>query len=160
NINPCSGCRGVLMEKASERVERRSWICIQQRIAQPGLTSLADRDLLPVVARITETPFPAPSLEVIANPPHFTPQTDIKELIPIGELFTAWAGIVKAAEPDPGGDRNQASVNNNSGIPDCERIKCILDWHTDAERTARPYRRKRRTVNTVKSMEWIGRKWY
>ena len=158
NINVCVGRQRVSVEKPSERIERRGWICIQQRIAQPGLTNLADRDVLSLVDRITETRFPAPGLKVIANKSHFATQANIEELVPVSEFFTPWAGIVEAAEPDPGSDRNRGSVNNNSRVPDCERIPCILDRHTDAERTTRPYRRKRRTVNTVNSVEWIGRK--
>src|SRR5215471_2896572 len=160
NINLCVGRQGVSVEKASERIKRRGWICIQQRIAQPGLTNLAHGDVLPLVERITETPFPTPSLKVIANPAQFTPQANIEELIPIGEFFTPWAGIVEAAEPDAGGDRNRRSVNNDSGIANCERIERVRDRHADTERTTRPYSRKRRTVNTGNSVEWIGRKWH
>src|SRR6266436_1429750 len=160
DINPSPGHPAVWVEKATKRIKRRGRICIQQRIAQPGLAHFADGDVLPFVARVPETRFPVPRLEVIGNPSHFTAQADVKQLVPIGEFFAPWARIVKAAEPDPGGDRNRISVNNNSGVPNCERIKCILDWHTDAERTTGPYGRKRRTVNTGNSVEWIGRKWH
>src|SRR5438034_257401 len=37
-----------------------------------------------------------------------------------------------------------------------ERIKRILDWHTDAERACRPYGRKISSRN----VEWIGGKWH
>src|SRR6267154_6016168 len=158
NINACVGRQGISVEKTSERIERRGWICIQQRIAQPGLSNLADRDVLSLVDRITETRFPAPGLKVIANESHFATQANVKQLVPIGEFFTPWAGIVEAAEPDSGSHRNRGSVNNNSGVANCERIKRILDRHTDAEWTTRPYGRERRTVNTVNSVEWIGRK--
>src|SRR5439155_25153866 len=55
NINACVGRQGISVKKTSERIERRGWICIQQRIAQPGLANLADRDVLAFVDRITET---------------------------------------------------------------------------------------------------------
>ena len=50
---------------------------------------------------------------------------------------------------------NRRSVNNKSRVPNCERIERILDWHTDAERTTRPYGRK-----SGNSVEWIRRKWH
>src|SRR6266404_1379279 len=158
DINPSPGHPAVWVEKATKRIKRRGRICIQQRIAQPGLAHFANGDVLSFVARVPETSFPVPRLEVIGNPSHFTPQTDVEELVPVSEFFAPGAGIVEAAEPDPGGDRNRISVYNNSGIPDCERIERVRDRHTDAERATRPYGRKRRTVNTVNSVEWIGRK--
>src|SRR5439155_188906 len=84
----------------------------------------------------------------MANESHFATQANVKQLVPVGEFFTPWAGIVEAAEPDSGSHRNRGSVNNNSRVPNCERIKRILDRHADAERTTRPYGRKWRTVNT------------
>src|SRR5438552_16479506 len=107
NINVCVGRQGISVEKTSERIERRGWICVQQRIAQPGLTNLADRDVLSLVDRITETRFPAPGRKVIANESHFATQGNIEELVTVSEFFTPSAGLVEAAEPDPGSDRNQ-----------------------------------------------------
>ena len=142
NINSLPGRRGVLAEKATERIKRRGRICVQEGIAQPGLAHFANGQVLSFVAGVTETRFPVPRLEVIANISHLTPQADIEELVPVSEFFTPYTGIVNAAEPNPGGQRNRRSVNNQSRVPDCEGIKRILDWHTDAERTTRPYGRK------------------
>src|SRR6267143_5084773 len=155
DINPSPGHPGVWVEKATKRIKRRGRICVEQRVAQSRLANFADGQVLPFVARVTETSFPVPRLEVIGNPSHFTTQADVEELVPVSEFFASGAGIVNAAEPDPGGDRNRIPVKNNSGVPNCERIKCVRDWHTDAERATRPYGRKRRTVNTVNSVEWI-----
>src|SRR6266404_9930885 len=135
DINSSPGHPAVWVEKATKRIKRRGRICIQQRIAQPGLAHFADGDVLPFVARVPETRFPVPRLEVIGNPSHFTAQADVKQLVPIGEFFTPWAGIVDAAEPDAGSKRSWDSVNKQSHIPDCEGIKRIRDRHTDAGRT-------------------------
>ena len=83
------GRRGVLAEKATERIKRRVRICVQQSIAQPGLAHFANGQVLSFVAGVTETRFPVPRLEVIANISHLTPQTDIEELVPVGELFSS-----------------------------------------------------------------------
>src|SRR6266446_6606448 len=160
DINSSPGHPGVWVEKATKRIKRRGRICIQQRIAQPGLANLADGQVLSFISRITETSFPVPSLEVIGNPSHFTTQTHVEELVPVSEFFAPRAGIIEAAEANPGGYRNRRPVYNNSRVPDCEGVKRVRDRHTDAVRATRPYSRKRRTVYTGNSVEWIGRKWH
>src|SRR5437867_10271363 len=94
HINSLSGPRAVLTEKATERIKCRGRVCIQQGVAQPRLTHFANRDVLSLVARIAETHFPVPRLEVIAKFSHLATQTDVEELIPVSELFTPRAGIV------------------------------------------------------------------
>ena len=100
HINSLPGPPGVLVESATERIKRRARICIQQGIAQPGLAHFANGQILSFVARVTETRFPVPRLEVIANIPQLTPQTDIEELVPVSELFTSWAGIIECRETE------------------------------------------------------------
>src|SRR4029077_20934409 len=156
NVNPAPGGRSVLVEKTTEGIKRRGRICVQQGVAQPGLAGFAYRQVLSLVARVTETHFPIPCLEVIAKFSHLTTQPDVEELIPVSELFVPWTGIVQAAEPNTSGQRNRRSVNNQSRVPNCEGIERILDWDTDAERATRPYGRKRSSRN----VEWIGRKWH
>src|SRR5215510_11243784 len=89
----------VLAEEATERIKRCLRICVQKGSTQPGLAHFADGQVLPFVARITETSFPVPRLEVIGYQSQLTPQTDIEELIPVGELFAPLTGIVDSAEP-------------------------------------------------------------
>src|SRR5207245_11340427 len=72
DINSCSGRGAVLVEKATEWIERSGRICVQQGIAQPGLARFANGEVLAFVTRVTETHFPAPRLEVIGNPSHLT----------------------------------------------------------------------------------------
>src|SRR5215471_16849962 len=97
---------GVLAEEATERIKRRLRICVQQGSAQPGLARFADGQVLPFIARVTETSLPIPRLEVITYQSQLTPQTKIEELIPVRELFASRTGIVDAAEPNPSGQRN------------------------------------------------------
>ena len=108
DINSASRRRGVLVEKATERIKRSGRICIQQGVAQPGLADFANGEVLSLVARVTETHFPVPRLEVIAKFAHLTPQPDVEELVPVSELFVPWTGIVNAAKPNPGGYREPA----------------------------------------------------
>src|SRR5204863_1741661 len=68
---------------------------------------------------------------------HLTFQSNIEQLIVIGELFTSRPGVVNRPKPNPGIHRETRSVGKevrNSRICDRERIKRIDDWHTDAER--------------------------
>ena len=53
----------------------------------------------------------------------------------------SWTGVVNAAKLNPRSHRETDSVGKkiwNSRIRDCERIKRILDWHTDAETGLKP----------------------
>ena len=62
-------------------------------------------------------------------------------------------GVVNAAKRNPGSYGETASVGKeiwNSRIRDCERIKRILDWHTDADGT--------KAYVSAWDLEWIGRK--
>src|SRR4029434_2766945 len=117
-----------------ERIKRRSRIRIQQRFPQSNLADLAYRQIMPLVPRVTKTGFPVPSLEVIAKFSHFTFQSNIKESVPVGEMFASFAGVVNATEPNPSSYWKTASVRKkiwNSRIRDRERIERVLDWHAD-----------------------------
>src|SRR6266550_3338904 len=67
HINGLPGSRGVLAEKATERIKCRGRICVQQGVAQPGLAHFANGQVLSLVAGVTEAHFPVPRLEVIPN---------------------------------------------------------------------------------------------
>ena len=61
--------------------------------------------------------------------------------------------VVKAAKHNPRSYRETASVGKktrNSRIRDCERIKRILDWHTDTEWT--------KAYVSAWDLKWIGNK--
>src|SRR5262249_46063504 len=124
------------------------------------LARFANGEILPFIARITETHFPIPCLEIVGELSHLTAQPNVEQLVPVSEVFVPYTGVVDAAEPNPSRHRNGRSVNNQCCVSNCEGIKRILDRHTDAEGTAGPYRWKRRTVDTVKSVEWVRRKWH
>src|SRR5262249_5499630 len=156
DIDSLPGRPGVLAEKATKGIKRRGRICVQQGIAQPGLADFANGQILSLIARVTETHFPIPCLEIVGELSHLTAQTDVKQLVPVSEFFMSWTGVVKAAEPNSSGQWNRRSVNHQSGVPNCERIERILDWHTDAERTAGSYGSK----ISSRRVEWIGRKWH
>src|SRR5262249_1879976 len=145
---------GVLAEKATKWIKGGGRICIQQGIAQPGLADFANGQILSFIAGITETHFPITCLEIVGELSHLTAQTDVEQLVPVSEFFMSWTRVVKAAEPNSSGQWNRRSVNNQSCVPDCEGIKRILDWHTDAERTAGSYGSK----ISSRRVEWIGRK--
>src|SRR6266478_2909380 len=98
NINSAPGCLAVVAKEAEERIKRRGWIRIQERVLQSRLAGLAYRQILPLVPGITETRFPVPSLEIIAKFSHLTTQPDVEKGIPVGELFMAETGIVNAAK--------------------------------------------------------------
>src|SRR6476620_3362028 len=156
DIDFLPGRPGVLAKEATERIKRRLRICVQEGIAQPGLAHFANGQVLSFVARVTETGFPVPRLQVIGKFSHLTPQANIEELVPVSKLFAPDAGIDVAAEPNPSSQRSRHSVNIQSHIPDCEGIKRIRDRHTDAVRATRPYSRKISSRN----VEWIGCKWH
>src|SRR5437870_1610243 len=132
HINSLPGSRGVLAEKATERIKRRGRIGVQQGIAQPRLADFANGQVLSLVAGITETHFPVPRLKVIAEFSHLTTQTDVEELVPVSELLTPWTRVVGATKPNTSSHRHWYSVNNQSRVANCEGIKRIRDWHADA----------------------------
>src|SRR2546428_12862125 len=150
NVNCLSGRRGVVASDTKEWIKRRGRVGIQQRVAQPRLADFANGQVLPLVAGITETGFPVPSLEIIAKFSHLTLQPDVEKGIPVGELFTSRTGVINAAKPNPRSHGSWDSVNDQSRIPDREGIKRILDWHTNAVGTKERVRAWR--------FEWIRRK--
>src|SRR5437899_4729575 len=150
DVNGLSGWRGVVASDTQEWIKRRGRVGIQQRVAQPRLADLANGQVLPLVAGITETGFPVPSLEIITKFSHLTLQPDVEKGIPVGELFTSGTGVVNAAKPNPRSHGSWDSVNNQSRVADRERIKRILDWHTNAVGT-------KEHVSAWR-LEWIGRK--
>src|SRR5437868_11140082 len=156
DIDLSPGHSGVLVEKPTEWIKRCVWICGQQCVPQPGLAHFANGQVLSLIARITETQFPVPRLKVISKFSHLTTQADVEELVPVSEFFTPCAGVVNAAKPNPGSQRNRLSVNHQCRVPNCEWIERILNWHTDAKRPTRPYGREISPQN----VEWIGRKWH
>ena len=66
------------------------------------LADLTYRHISALVARVTETKFPVPRLEIIAKFSHFTFQSDIEQIIVIGELLTSGPGVVKGPKPNAG----------------------------------------------------------
>src|SRR5262249_4729362 len=125
----------------------------QQRVPQPSLADVANGQILPLVAGITETGFPVPGLEIIAEFSHLTLQPNVKESIPVSELFTSRPGIVNTTKPNPSSYGKTASVRKeicNSRIRNGERIKRILDWHADAQLT--------KGYVSAWLLEWIRRK--
>src|SRR6266481_5537004 len=147
DVNPRSGRSGVMGREIQERIKRRSWIRIQKCLPQSRLADFADRQILSFIPRITKTQLPVPCLEIIAKFSHLSSQTNIKEIIPVGELFMSWAGVTNAAKINPCRHRDTESVNNDSIIRDRKRIKRIRDWHADAPK------------NWTQA-KWIGQKWH
>ena len=136
DVNSAPGRLGVVGSEIQERIKCRSWVRIQKCVPQSRLADFANGQILPLVPGITKTRFPVPSLEIIAKFSHLTTQANIEQRILVGELFMSGTGVVNAAKPNAGSHRETASVRKeiwNSRIRDRERIKRILDWHTDAE---------------------------
>src|SRR5207249_4688848 len=108
---------------------------------------------MPLIPRITETGFPVPGLEIIAEFSHLTFEPNVKESIPVSELFTSRPGVVNTTKPNAGSNGKTGSVRKeicNSRIRDGEGIKPILDWHADAQLT--------KGYVSAWLLEWIGRK--
>src|SRR6266487_2313762 len=121
-----------------EGIKRRGRVCGQQRRPQPWLAGFADGQVLPFVARITETRFPIPRLEIIGDPSHLTSQTDVEELVPVSEFFGPWTGVIDTTKPNTSSDRETISVRKevwNNRICHGERIKRVGDWHANASGT-------------------------
>src|SRR5438067_520602 len=152
HINLGPGGPRIMASKIQERIERRGWVCAQQRLSQTGLADLSNRQFLAFVTCPPETSLPTPSLEKVGNPSHLTSKADIKKVIIIGELFVPRAGIVNPAEANTRGYGNWHSVKNHSIIGDGDRLPGSADWHADpstAESDAGPG-----------LLERIGRKWH
>ena len=132
NINCASGCLAVVAKEAKERIKRRGCVRIQERGSQSGLTSFADGQILSLVSGITKASFPVPGLEIVAKFSHLALEPDVEKTIPVSELLASLTGVVNAAKPNTSSDRDWNPVNNQGCVRDRERIKRILDWHTDA----------------------------
>ena len=68
--------------------------------SQTRLADLAQGQILTLVASVAEARFPVPRLEIIAKFSHLTFQSNIEQVIPVGELLTSETGIVDATKPD------------------------------------------------------------
>src|SRR6516162_3183788 len=124
----------VMRSKIQKRIKCRSRVRVQKCFTQPRLAGFVNGEVLPFVSGITETCFPVPRLEIIAKFSHLTTQAYIEELVPVGELFMPGTGVINPAKDDSGSYRETASIGKkiwNSRVGDRERIKRILDWHTD-----------------------------
>src|SRR2546430_594099 len=150
NINSTSRRAAVTAKDAKERIKRRGWVCIQERLPQSRLAHLAYGQVLSLVPGITKACFPVPSLEIIAKFSYLTAEPGVKETIPVGELFTSLTRVVNCTKPNPCCHGDWHSVNIQSRIPDREGIKRIRDWHTDT-------RRAKAHVHAW-DLEWIGYK--
>src|SRR6266446_5748707 len=138
NINPANRGFSVATEESKERIKRRGWVRTQQSVPQSRLAHVAYRQILPLIPGITETGFPVPRLEIIAEFSHLTFEPNVKESIPVSELFTSRPRVVNATKPNPSSYRKTASVRKeicNSRIRDGEGIKRVLDWYADADLT-------------------------
>ena len=136
-----------------ERIKRCRWVRIQKRLAQARLAGFTYGYVFSFVPIITETQFPVPSLEVIANFSHLTAEPDIEDGIPVSELFMSGPGVVKPPKLNTCSHRETASVRKeiwNSRICNGEWIKRIYDRHTEAVRTE--------THVGTRYLEWIRRK--
>src|SRR5205814_7302818 len=153
NINPANRGFSVATEESKERIKRCGWVRIQQRLPQSRLAHVAYRQILPLIAGITETGFPVPGLEIVAEFSHLTLKPNVKESVPVSELFTSRPGVVNTTKPNTSSYGKTTSVRKkicNSRIRDGERIKRILDWHADAQLT--------KGYVSAWLLEWIGRK--
>src|ERR1043166_6394505 len=98
DVNPRSGCLGVVSSEIQEGIKCRSRIRIQKCFPQSRLAGFADGQILPLVPGITKTQLPVPSLEIIAKFPHLTTQPHVEQRIPVGELFMSGPGVVNSAK--------------------------------------------------------------
>src|SRR5690348_9197745 len=117
-----------MTSKVQERVECGCRICVQQRLAQPGLASLAYGYVQTFVARVTKTGFPVPSLEVIADISHLAAHPNVKQVIVISELFMSRTSVIDATEPDTSVNGQTGAIREevcNGRVRDSERIKRI-----------------------------------
>ena|SRR5438132_9763992 len=153
NINSAARRFAITAKEAKERIKSRGWICIKKSFSQPWLAGLTYGQVLSLVLGVTETGFPVPRFEIVAEFSHLTLEPNVKESVPVGELLTSLAGVVNATKPNPSSHRKTRAVRKeiwNSRIRDRERIKGILDRHTDALRTKAHVK--------ARDLEWIGGK--
>src|SRR5262249_46322954 len=100
---------------------------------------------------VAETELPVPRLEIIAKFPHLAPQTNIEKIVVISELFVSRTRVVNPAKLNSGIYRETASIGKeiwNRCVGHRERIKRILNWHTEGARTKRQIR--------AGDLEWVG----
>src|SRR5438045_1272058 len=110
NINPANRGFSVAASETKEWIKGRGWVRIQQGLPQSRLAHIAYRQILPLIPGITETGLPVPALEIVAEFCHLTLEPNVKESIPISELFTRRSGIVNTTKPNPGSYGKTASV--------------------------------------------------
>ena len=150
NINPAYRRIRIATEETHERIKGRAWICIQQRVSQTRLADLTHGHVLTLVARVAETQFPVPRLEVIAKFSHLTFKSNIEQVIPVSELLTSGTGVLERTIPDASCHGDRDPIKKHGRICYCERIKRISNWHADTVR-AKPY-------GTSGNLKRIGRK--
>src|SRR6266481_5358951 len=153
DVNSAPGRLGVVGSEIQERIKCGSRVCIQQRLPQSRLADFADGQVLSFISRVTETHFPVPRFEVVAEFSHLTAEPDVEERIPVGELFMSGTAVVNTARCNLDRYGETASVGEktwNSRIGDGKGIKRILDWHTDAAGT--------KAYVSAWDLEWIGHK--
>src|SRR5260370_29071489 len=142
---------GNVIVEVKERIKCSSRVRIKKCYPQSRLASFADGQVLPLVPRITETKFPVPRLEIIAKFSHLSAQANIEQIIVVSELFMSRTCVVNTARRNSRGYGETRSVRKeiwNSRIGYRERIKRILDWHTDAEWT--------KAHVSAWDLKWIG----
>src|SRR4029453_6812967 len=136
HIYPTPGHIRVGAEETTEWVERCGWVRVQQCVAQTGLADVADRQVLSLIPRVTESHLPVPGFEIVAKFPHLTFQPHVKEVIPVGNLVGSLAGVLNGAEPNARSDRHFFSTwRCPNRVSYRERIKRILDRDTNPTRT-------------------------
>ena len=104
-----------MAREIKERIKRRGRIRIQERVPQSRLAYLANGQVLPLVPGITETGFPVPSLKIVTEFSHLTLEPNVKESIPVGELFVSDTGIVNPAKLNPRSHWELLRQGNNLG---------------------------------------------
>src|SRR5436309_457955 len=155
DVNGLPSRLGVVGVEIQERIKRRGWIGVQQRLPQARLTDFANGQVLPLVSGVTETGFPVPRLEIIAKFAHLTLEPDVKELVPVSEFFASWTGVVDTAEPNTGSYRETGAIRKevwNSRICNRKRIKRIRERHADTGRAKEGV--------SARILECVGRKRY
>ncbi len=139
NIDSVHRLRRLAVHPAivQERVKRGGRVRIHESLSQPGLANNVSRLIFFLVPGITETRFPVPCLEVIAKFAHLTAKSDIKENVVKGGRRKSVTQF-QTAIGNPGiyrGSGKGRAVRRNSRVRYRERIKRILQGHTDAEST-------------------------
>ena len=124
-INPVYRRIRIASKEAHERIKGRKRVRIQQRVSQTRLADLTQGQVLSFVARVAEARLPVPRLEIIAKFAHLTFHSNIEKHIPVSKFLTSETGVLKPTKPDASSHGDWDSVNNQSRISYCERIKRI-----------------------------------